>query len=165
MVGLDLGQRQDHSAIAVVCGAEEPEGGFDYQRWVQPMRTVWRAEELRRLPLGTMYTTVVEEVARVVRRPEMEGRCTVVADATGVGMPVMEMLRRSRMRAGLMPVILRVERSGALHGWRVACRAAGIADGFAGDAGRAARADTGDGGRRSHWWRSWRTWSWSGAAG
>ena len=70
------------------------------------MRTVWRAEELRRLPLGTMYTTVVEEVARVVRRPEMEGRCTVVADATGVGMPVMEMLRRSRMRAGLTPVIL-----------------------------------------------------------
>ena len=41
-VGLDLGQRQDHSAIGVVCGAEEPEGGFDYQRWVQPMRTVWR---------------------------------------------------------------------------------------------------------------------------
>src|SRR3954465_2783212 len=103
-IGLDLGQRQDHSAIAVVRGAEEPEGGFDYVKWVQPMRTVWRGGgggggrrggrgargggELRRLPLGTMYTTVVEEVARVVRRPEIEGRCTVVTDATGVGMPV-----------------------------------------------------------------------------
>ena len=80
-VGLDLGQRQDRSAIAVVCRAEEPEGGFDYQRWVQPRRTVWRAQELRRLPLGTLYTTVVEQVARLVRRPEMEGRWTVVADA------------------------------------------------------------------------------------
>ena len=51
-LGLDLGQRQDHSAIAVVRGAEEPDGAFDYVKWVQPVRTVWEAEELRRLPLG-----------------------------------------------------------------------------------------------------------------
>jgi len=105
-LGLDLGQRQDHSAIAVVRGAEEPDGAFDYVKWVQPVRTVWEADPLRRLPLGTLYTTVVEQVARLVRRPEMEGRCTVVADATGVGMPVMEMLRRAGMRARLMPVIV-----------------------------------------------------------
>jgi hypothetical protein len=78
-VGLDLGQKQDHSAIAIV----EDE---------------WRGEGLtvrhvERVPLGTKYPAVVERVRRVAQSRELRGECALAVDATGVGTPVVDMLR------------------------------------------------------------------------
>ena len=97
-VGLDLGQRQDYSVIAVVERPERILRHFDYVYWLQ------RATEddlvvrhLERMRLGTPYTEVVRRVVEVLRYPALAGKWRLVVDATGVGMPVVDSCgRRSR---------------------------------------------------------------------
>lgn len=78
-VGLDLGQAQDYSAVVVVdrAGAE------------------LHVRLAHRFPLGMSYPDIVERAGRVMRGlPE----AALVVDATGVGAPVVDMLRKARLR-------------------------------------------------------------------
>jgi hypothetical protein len=61
---------------------------------------------LRRAPLMTPYPDVVELVRKVVNAPALRGRTTLVVDATGVGGPVVDLLRRARLGCMLMPVMI-----------------------------------------------------------
>jgi len=79
-VGLDLGQKQDFSAVAVV----------------EPTPQCMRVRHLERLPLGTPYVKVVSRVSEIMRHPALAQRSRLVVDATGVGAPVVEMLRAVR---------------------------------------------------------------------
>jgi hypothetical protein len=91
MVGLDLGQRRDHSAIAVVEGEEKR------LAWMPSLSRQMRIRYLQRIPLGTPYTKVVERVKEIVRNPLLQGRSRLVADATGVGAPVVDLLKAARL--------------------------------------------------------------------
>jgi hypothetical protein len=101
-IGVDLGQRRDYSAVAIV---EQPANQtaaaptFDprtlaYADELQPPVSIVR--HLERLPLGTPYTHVTARLVEIARTPEMAGQCQLVVDATGVGMPVLDMLRAAR---------------------------------------------------------------------
>ena len=90
-LGLDLGQRRDPSAIAVV------ERGRDQRLLVR---------HLERIPLGTSYPRVVSRVKEILALDELCGRCSVAADATGVGAPVMDMLRDARLGAEIASVTI-----------------------------------------------------------
>ena len=61
---------------------------------------------LERMALGTPYMEVVRRVAEVMGRPAMAREQRLVVDATGVGMPVVEMLGAARMRCTVMPVLI-----------------------------------------------------------
>jgi hypothetical protein len=89
-VGIDLGKKQDHSAMAIVetCGDE------------------WHVHSAERIPLGTPYTRVVEMVRNLVRSPRLWGKCAVVVDGSGVGEPVVEQLRRADLGCGLTAVVI-----------------------------------------------------------
>ncbi len=80
-VGLDLGQKQDFSAVAVVEREE---------------RQCMRVRHLERLPLGTPYAGVVKRVSEIMRHPALARGSRLVVDATGVGAPVVEILRAAR---------------------------------------------------------------------
>ena len=80
-----MGQRQDHTAMVLLTRVAEAEGGYDHVRWAQPVVRRMRVLHLARLPLGTRYLQVARKVREVVQRQEVQGRCPVVADATGVG--------------------------------------------------------------------------------
>ncbi len=82
-MGLDLGQKQDFSAVAVV---ERDEVGC------------MRVRYLERMALGTPYVNVVSRVSEIMQQPELAGQSRLVVDATGVGAPVVEMLRAARPR-------------------------------------------------------------------
>lgn len=94
IVGADIGQKIDPTAI-VVAEASKVE--------TKP-RVLWgfTARHLERLPLGTDYPTVAERIAGIVegidRRPLPANlsppRIFLVVDATGVGAPVVDILRR-----------------------------------------------------------------------
>ncbi len=99
-LGLDLGQKRDHSAICVV---ERVEAGQAFQ---QPVYREVVVRHLERAPLGTTYPQVVRRVRRILESPELEGDCGVVVDATGVGAPVVEMLRESRLRCEILAVTI-----------------------------------------------------------
>jgi hypothetical protein len=66
----------------------------------------FRLRHLERLPLGTAYPTQAERVVKITRSGELAGRCTLVVDATGVGRPVVDLLKRERPGCLLMPVII-----------------------------------------------------------
>ena len=85
--GLDLGQRHDHSAIAVV------ERNDLYRAYETPAFHSLTVRHVERAPLGTPYPRVVARVKAVVRSGLSEGGCVLAVDATGVGAPVVDMLR------------------------------------------------------------------------
>ena len=97
-IGLDLGQRVDPTAFAVVEAQRREEGG---RRVVHHT-----ARSLQRLTLGTPYPRVVDRVvevaANVVRLTNRRPRLYV--DATGVGTPILDLLREARVRADLFAV-------------------------------------------------------------
>jgi hypothetical protein len=49
---------------------------------------------------------VVERIREMTRSGELAGRCRVIADATGVGRPVIEMLQRADLRCRVIPVVV-----------------------------------------------------------
>src|SRR5271170_6653928 len=91
-VGLDLGQRQDHSAMALV------------ERAGRDMRLGVRGVE--RVPLGTPYPKVVERVRDIVSGSDVRGRCCLVVDGRGVGAPVVDMLRVARLGCEICEVTI-----------------------------------------------------------
>ena len=93
-VGVDLGQRQDHTAIAVVERTE-----FLLVRHVE------------RVALGTPYPLVVAHLREMVNRQELRRQCALVVDGTGLGGPVVDMLRG----AGLGCEITAVTITGGEH--------------------------------------------------
>jgi hypothetical protein len=59
---------------------------------------------LERLPLGTLYTAVAGRVVDLTRNPKLAHTCRLVVDATGVGLPVVDMLRAPEPGCTLAPV-------------------------------------------------------------
>jgi hypothetical protein len=117
VVGADLGQQVDYSAIAVVeqivtsnvaPGASGP--------------PVFAVRHLERLPLGTPYPQVAARLVALFDREPLSGGTRVV-DETGAGRPVMDPLRTLPIRAAVCPLTItsgprvRVDEHGC---WRVA---------------------------------------------
>src|SRR6266852_2957448 len=120
-VGLDLGQSRNYSALAMVERAEVFPDEMDWVTYERRRKRRYRVTFLERARLGTPYPDVVDRVREVMRAPALAGRCTLVMDATGVGAPVLDLLRRADLGCGIAPVILtggeRESRAGGL--WHV----------------------------------------------
>jgi hypothetical protein len=99
-LGLDLGQRVDHTALAVVERLERarPYGEAEYEGLA--------VRHVERLPLGVPYPKVVSYVREQVRGPELRQQCKVVVDATGLGAPVVEMLRGAGLGCEILAVTI-----------------------------------------------------------
>ena len=102
-VGLDLGQARDFTALAILECAEVL-GAWDPIMYACRKHVELRLRYLERMPLGTPYPSVAERVVKITRSAEMAGRCILVVDATGVGRPVVDLLKRERPGCTLMPV-------------------------------------------------------------
>jgi hypothetical protein len=104
-VGLDLGQAADYTAICVLEKTEHKD--------VAPLHV----RHLERPPLGTYYPDIVERVKELVRDEALTETVhnsytlrtethppELVVDATGVGRPVVDMLRREGL--SFAPVLI-----------------------------------------------------------
>jgi hypothetical protein len=107
ILGLDLGQAKDYTAL---CGLEQfaqADGVHEYA-----------CRYLKRFELGTPYTTIANEVIRIVR--QFPASASLAVDMTGVGRPVVDMLR-----AGLPVPIWPITITAGVHstqdedGWKV----------------------------------------------
>lgn len=110
-IGLDLGKRRDPAAIAVV---ESVERGVAFQAALY--RTLG-VRQLERVALGTPYPLVVERVREIVRSDAVQGECVVVADATGVGEAVVDLLRRARLGCEICAVTITGGEQARAHAW------------------------------------------------
>ena len=118
-IGVDLGQKRDFTAIAILQRRDGAKPHFLTPYDVPP--TYYDLRHLERLPLGTPYPLIVKKVEELTQIPLLKNRCTVVADGTGVGGPVVEMLRHANLAGDFIPVTItageRAARAG--HGWNV----------------------------------------------
>lgn len=105
-VAVDLGQSQDPSTIAVAERAEL-RGDWDAAQFCWKKIVEVRIRLLKRIPLGTPYPDVVRKVVEVVESRLMGGgRRYLTVDATGVGRPIVDLLRQARPPAMMLPVIV-----------------------------------------------------------
>lgn len=113
IIGVDLGQAQDYTAICVL----QRDTRRDTTRQPATSESVYQVRHLERLPLGTPYPQQVERVGQVLERVKHQqdfehtwprpkpGTPRLVVDQTGVGRPVVDMLRQAGMR-GLTAVTI-----------------------------------------------------------
>ena len=105
-VGLDLGQTKDYTALAVVervlpdehDGTLEPEAMPEAKPVGDEAKPMLHLVHLERFALGTPYPDIVASVKALMARPEIQDQAELVADATGVGRPVVDMLRAAGVR-------------------------------------------------------------------
>jgi hypothetical protein len=100
VLGLDLGQAADYTALAVAERTYHPDPGGK-----GPPQAHYGVRHLKRWPLGTPYTTIVPDVAGLVGREPLKG-CLLGVDQTGVGIAVVDMVRQARVGAWLHPILI-----------------------------------------------------------
>jgi hypothetical protein len=100
LVGLDLGQTQDPTALSVVekthVEGMNEEGKPD---WISH----YLVRHLERVRLGTDYTEIAEWVAGLFEKPPLRGTQLIV-DQTGVGRPVINMIRKHKPKCHVRPL-------------------------------------------------------------
>ncbi len=105
--GLDLGQRVDPAAFVVV-EEREAVSYFD-PRLLANVEEGWHlvVRHAEAIPLGTPYGEIAARMKEVVGRPVFApAKKRLAVDATGVGGPVVEMLKDARMPCTLIPVTI-----------------------------------------------------------
>ena len=87
-IGLDLGQTSDYTAAAVL---EQifPEG--------EKSEAAYHIRHLERVR-GIPYPEVCRKVAEIMQSPALAGNAALVVDQTGVGGPVVDLLRSSGLK-------------------------------------------------------------------
>lgn len=109
VAGLDLGQVGDFSALAVLERLQAPDPAE-----ASRVLNHYAVRHLERYPLGTAYTAVAEQMGRRYAAPPLTGSLLAV-DMTGVGRPVVEMIRREvKQQARLRPITIT---AGSVPGW------------------------------------------------
>ena len=101
-LGCDLGQTTDPTALCVIERTEQHTGAYhqepeDWVTWAI-METTYRCRHLERLPLQTPYPVVVDQLKAMMNTAPLRGNCRLIVDQTGVGRPVVDMLRDAKLR-------------------------------------------------------------------
>lgn len=106
VVGLDLGQSNDYTAVAVV----ESDDAVNPRTYQLRHLDRWR---------GLPYPQIVEKVRLILKALPTGPQLAV--DQTGVGAAVIDLLRAARLRANLIPILIHGGDKATLDpaGWRV----------------------------------------------
>jgi hypothetical protein len=96
--GLDLGQSQENTALAVVERTTDSLPG-DFKRRVHLHAIRW----LKRWPMGTKYAAIFGDLAELVRHP-MFAYPQLAVHKTDVGQTLVDMLARAQLPVYLVPI-------------------------------------------------------------
>lgn len=104
-LGLDLGRKQDHSALVIVersLRAMNTRYIDAYTKW-ESFLSVRYAKQWK---LGTAYGEVAKEVGSIFKKVEALGKSVLVFDQTGVGDAVFEMIREHLRGSNVEGVVI-----------------------------------------------------------
>jgi hypothetical protein len=90
--GLDLGQAQDYTALTIVQKVRLKDRSVQHN--------VRHAE---RFPLGTLYPEIIDKLEERINAVNMQ-EYVVLPDATGIGKPVVDMLRKRKIK--IVPIVI-----------------------------------------------------------
>src|SRR5258708_19783274 len=100
LIGLDLGQSRDYSALAIVQRVWNPVADG-----MGRLVSHYALRHLQRWPLHTSYPAVVADLAGLVRTPPLSWPVLVV-DQTGVGQAVVDSLPHAPLAPALHPALI-----------------------------------------------------------
>jgi hypothetical protein len=84
LLGLDIGQAHDPTAVAII------------EHKSREATPTYRIRALHRYPLGTAYTAIADDILARLRTPPLARDTLVAIDATGVGAPVVDLIKSPR---------------------------------------------------------------------
>lgn len=102
LIGVDLGQAQDYTAITITEKTliEKEISALPGQDAERVYDTRYFLRFIERPALGTAYPDIVNRVKGICDNPDIRRDFNLIVDSTGVGKPVIDMLRRE----GLYPI-------------------------------------------------------------
>jgi hypothetical protein len=93
LLGLDLGQASDYTALAI---AEKIKQYGE--------KTTYHFRHLERFKLGTTYPDVIRRLQVMIEQEPLKDNYKVIADQTGVGRPVVDMLREAGLNVAAVTI-------------------------------------------------------------
>lgn len=102
--GLDLGRRQDPSAISILERLHDKTGRLDRTSFEEEHQLRFVLRHVETFPLGTHYFEIVRRIRNLVHGAGPLK--TLVVDASGVGAPIVEAFRAVRLGASLIPITI-----------------------------------------------------------
>jgi hypothetical protein len=113
-MGVDIGQANDPSAVAVIERVRQGTGDFD----VGPDKTQrekhdqkFELRHLERLPLHMEYRAQVSLIANMLDTPPLDAGCELVVDRTGIGRAIGEEFHQ----VGIRPVLVTISGGDKAH--------------------------------------------------
>lgn len=105
-IGLDLGQSQDYTAIAII------------EKIGEAPESVYHARHLERVPLGTPYPAIVERVKKLYDNPDLN-HPKLIIDKSGVGAAVCDLFSLANIYHERVTIIGGDKEANEGHEWRV----------------------------------------------
>jgi hypothetical protein len=106
-IGVDLGQKHDHTAIAII--ERESARHVNTRTLFAPLKPQMPklfVRRVERIALGTPYPRIAERIRQITHEPLLAGRCALAIDATGLGAPVVDMLREPGLGCEMLAVTI-----------------------------------------------------------
>ncbi|HEY1504111.1 MAG TPA: hypothetical protein VGF92_07415 [Stellaceae bacterium] len=126
VIGLDLGQAHDPTAIAGVKHLRfvhavkvAARGNDDDWREKDARPSVFQCGYLERVPLGTTYPGIVAHVARLMSLPVWDGNVSLAIDKTGVGAPVADLFKSAGISFAAVTITGGDSETSHNNDWRV----------------------------------------------
>jgi len=95
IIGVDLGQARDYTAICILERFEKLTGEAAKGRWTTAVR--YAMPHLERPPLGTSYPDIIERLKEMIAGLPDHERLKIVVDRTGCGRPVVDLMRKEKL--------------------------------------------------------------------
>lgn len=94
-LGVDFGSQQDYTALTLIKRNDIIKQEYSMTRGLtqEDIRTEYQLLFIERMDLGTPYQKVVDRVSTILRDEDLRGDIIVVPDATGVGIPIVQLMR------------------------------------------------------------------------
>ena len=102
--GLDLGRRQDPSALAILERRHDYTGRRDPVTYELELKLRFVLRHVETFPLGMHYFEIVNRIRKLLQIGDPLK--TLVVDASGVGAPIVEAFRASPLGASLIPITI-----------------------------------------------------------
>ena len=106
-LGVDLGQRESHTAFVTIERFDEKPAFTDLLRGAQFI-TRYIVRQAERLPLGTPYPEAIDRLRVIVQKLTQRGTLVVIPDESGAGIPIVELMKKELWGSGARIVPLQI---------------------------------------------------------
>ncbi len=100
-IGIDFGHARDHTAVVLLQRIEPGDNPSGDGMLVQAHYHIRKAQ---RFPLRTETPDVITYLENLMTRPTLKGRVVLIADASGMGAPIVQQMKRHGL--GAIPMII-----------------------------------------------------------